>query len=231
MVKKSSLFKFCRKLHKWAGLLLALQVFAWIAGGVVMTAIPRDWVLGYPLVNEQKSEALQQAEYRFPLDKLATSLPAEVQVQSIEFTQLLKQAAYKVKTSKGDWWFNGVDGKQISAISEVQARELLATLYAGNGQLVELNKLVEGPLEIQRRKDLWQAHYNDWMNTTLYLSAFDGQLIRVRSDIWRFYDFFWMLHIMDYDERSDSHNPLVISFFNRQFNIYLIWHGIIIPSV
>jgi exosortase/archaeosortase len=37
-------------------------------------------------------------------------------------------------------------------------------------------------------------------------------VITVRSDIWRVFDFFWMLHIMDYDEREDFNNPLLISF-------------------
>lgn len=216
MIKKSVLFKFCRKLHKWTGLLLALQVLAWLSGGLVMTAIPRDWVHGHPLVNqqvkEQQAKSLNRTAYQYPVDQLIVQLPSDVQLQSIKFSQLFNGAAYKIKTDKGDWWFDGVTGQQVTAINEAQVRELLTALYAGSGELVELNKLDEGPLEIQRRKNLWQAHYNDWMNTTLYLSAFDGQLIRVRSDIWRFYDFFWMLHIMDYDERSDSHNPLVIAF-------------------
>jgi hypothetical protein len=33
----------------------------------------------------------------------------------------------------------------------------------------------------------------------------------VLSDIWRFYDFFWMLHIMDYQEYEDSNNLLIIT--------------------
>ena len=39
-----------------------------------------------------------------------------------------------------------------------------------------------------------------------------GQIITVRSTIWRIFDFFWMLHIMDYEDREDFNNPLLISF-------------------
>lgn len=33
-----------------------------------------------------------------------------------------------------------------------------------------------------------------------------------RNRIWRLYDFFWMLHIMDYDERENFNNPLIRAF-------------------
>ena len=32
-----------------------------------------------------------------------------------------------------------------------------------------------------------------------------------RNDDWRFFDFFWMLHIMDYKERENFNNPLLIT--------------------
>jgi len=32
-----------------------------------------------------------------------------------------------------------------------------------------------------------------------------------RNDDWRFFDFFWMLHIMDYEERENFNNPLLIT--------------------
>ena len=36
-------------------------------------------------------------------------------------------------------------------------------------------------------------------------------MIARRNDVWRLYDFFWMLHIMDYRERSNFNHPLVIA--------------------
>ena len=50
------------------------------------------------------------------------------------------------------------------------------------------------------------------LSTSLYFNADNGEFITVRSNIWRVFDFFWMLHIMDYDEREDFNNPLLISF-------------------
>ena len=32
-----------------------------------------------------------------------------------------------------------------------------------------------------------------------------------RSSTWRFYDFFWKLHVMDYDDGADFNHPLLIT--------------------
>lgn len=34
---------------------------------------------------------------------------------------------------------------------------------------------------------------------------------KVRTDMWRLFGFFWMLHIMDYKERENFNHPLLIS--------------------
>ncbi|MEL7309454.1 MAG: hypothetical protein AAGK05_17435, partial [Pseudomonadota bacterium] len=59
---------------------------------------------------------------------------------------------------------------------------------------------------------VWQVSFDDWLTTTLYLDSLTGKVITVRSTLWRIFDFFWMLHIMDYDERENFNNPLLISF-------------------
>jgi len=38
-----------------------------------------------------------------------------------------------------------------------------------------------------------------------------GEVTARRSETWRFYDFFWKLHIMDYDDGADFNHPLLIT--------------------
>ncbi|MDP0971870.1 hypothetical protein Q6294_33595, partial [Klebsiella pneumoniae] len=38
-----------------------------------------------------------------------------------------------------------------------------------------------------------------------------GDVLEHRNKTWRLFDFFWMLHIMDYSGRQDFNNPLVVS--------------------
>jgi len=51
----------------------------------------------------------------------------------------------------------------------------------------------------------------DARHTTLYVSPQTGEVVARRNDLWRAFDFVWMLHIMDYDEREDFNHPLLIA--------------------
>ncbi len=45
----------------------------------------------------------------------------------------------------------------------------------------------------------------------MYFAAQDAQLVATRNNTWRLFDFFWMLHTMDYRGRDNFNNPLVIT--------------------
>ena len=53
-------------------------------------------------------------------------------------------------------------------------------------------------------------NFSDNSRTSIYISVASGEILERRNDYWRIHDFFWMLHIMDYDQREDFNNLLVI---------------------
>src|SRR3546814_9083567 len=81
---------------------------------------------------------------------------------------------------------------------------------SGDGKIVSVRLLTKAPQEMQSRKPpYWQVEFEGWNRPTLYLSPKNGELISRRHALWRVFDFAWMLHIMDYDERTDVNNPLM----------------------
>src|SRR3546814_16929963 len=56
---------------------------------------------------------------------------------------------------------------------------------------------------------MWRVEFADNSESTLYLSPQTGELIAKRHDLWRWFDFLWMFHIMDYEERADVNNTLL----------------------
>ncbi|MFN8947681.1 MAG: PepSY domain-containing protein, partial [Alphaproteobacteria bacterium] len=44
----------------------------------------------------------------------------------------------------------------------------------------------------------------------VYVSPLSGRGVARRSSTWRVYDFLWSLHIMDYRDREDFNNWLVV---------------------
>jgi len=59
---------------------------------------------------------------------------------------------------------------------------------------------------------LWQVSFDDTWNSRLYFSAKDGEFYRVRNDAWVMYDFFFRLHIMDYNTGEEFNNNLLRAF-------------------
>ena len=58
---------------------------------------------------------------------------------------------------------------------------------------------------------VWRVDFDDAAATTLYVAVDNGDVVTRRNRIWRIYDFAWMLHIMDYRERTDFNHPLLVS--------------------
>ena len=73
---------------------------------------------------------------------------------------------------------------------------------AGRRVLVQMLEH-EVPMDVRgRAPPLWRADFDDWLQTTLYVHPDTGALVARRHRLWRWYDFLWMLHIMDYGERE-----------------------------
>jgi uncharacterized iron-regulated membrane protein len=64
--------------------------------------------------------------------------------------------------------------------------------------------------EYRGRLPVWRVDFDDEAVTTLYVAPDNGEVITRRNRVWRIYDFAWMLHIMDYRERTDFNHPLLV---------------------
>lgn len=203
------LFKRARTLHKWLGYLLALQIFFWLLGGLVMSAIPLEMVHGKHLAQREIPHSLSADNFQASLDNIVANVG---DIRSISYGALLSKPVYKIETPNGQLIFNALTGLQLALPSRQEIQQLAEQHYLGTGSIQTVQLLDEGPREVGFRKGVWQVIFDDQVATTLYFSKQSGQIITVRSTIWRIFDFFWMLHIMDYEDREDFNNPLLISF-------------------
>lgn len=207
--------RFSRKLHKWAGLILAIQILFWILGGVIMSAIPLEKVHGKHLANRHLENTFTRSDYIYSVDALIREFKRPI--KQIRFEQVLDQPFYllHVNAPQGEniVAVNALTGDKLARFSDQQAAEIAKKHYLGDGDVSTVQLLEQAPMEASRNQGaVWQIVFDDTWNTTLYISPRSGQLTTIRSDIWRIFDFFWMLHIMDYEEREDFNNPLLIGF-------------------
>ena len=57
---------------------------------------------------------------------------------------------------------------------------------------------------------MWRVDFDDAENSSAYVALDTARFLVMRGDTWRTWDFFWMLHNMDYLNRKSFNHPLII---------------------
>jgi hypothetical protein len=199
-----------RSTHQGLGLLIGIQVVLWISGGVVMSVLPIEKVRGEDWVAETESGHIPADLTLLAPDRVARDLGFSP-LESADLGLWLDTPVYRLHAAGKNHLADAVTGELISPLDEDQARKVALRDYAGPGSVAKVGLQEEPLLEI-RGRDLpqWRIDFNDSRHTTVYVSPQTGQVTGRRNRIWRVYDFFWMLHIMDYSQRDDFNHPLLI---------------------
>ncbi|WP_421784943.1 PepSY domain-containing protein [Hyphobacterium sp.] len=196
------------RLHKWAALVIGLQVLAWVAGGVVMSAIPIERVRGEHNIAET-TERLDLTGVRSPAEIAASAV---IVPRTVELRPWLGRTVYEFGRDRGlPVLIDAVTGEVLSPIDEETAIAVARADYAGEAEIEAVTFFGEATWESRRDMPTWRIDFADGEGTRLYVSAATGEVVARRNDVWRVYDFFWMLHIMDYSERSNFNHPLLIA--------------------
>jgi uncharacterized iron-regulated membrane protein len=196
-----------RKIHKWLGLLIGIQILMWVAGGVYMSAMPLSMVHGNHLINDAPKLENPPSSINFAID-----LSGYRSVRWIVSDQkwIVEAVAFSGDTVYFDPTLSEPDPLGIMDKSAIE--RIALSRYAGSAITHSIEWISEPPSEASGISDsVYRVDFDDWVNTTFYLHATTGEVLKVRSDIWRLFDIFWMLHIMDYEHREDFNNPLLIA--------------------
>lgn len=204
-----SLKAFFVRLHKWAALVVGIQLLLWVAGGLVMSLSDIDEVHGdltkapiepKPLVGD----GLVALESIF--DRVSNP------IAELRLSTGFSGPQYRLTDIHGGVHrFDARTGKPLGAIDADQALAVAAANYSGNGVGRSPTRVNRNSTEYRGRLPAWRVDFDDEAATTLYVAADDGEVVARRNRIWRIYDFAWMLHIMDYREREDFNHPLLVS--------------------
>lgn len=174
-----------------------------------MVVVDIDFIHGDTLVRNTVTPP-PPAETWYPLAEVQARHPGIEQLR-IKGLPGANRPMYEVDAAGRTVLLDAVSGETLSPLNRGWVAEIASHYYAGRGRLVGLELLTgEAPPEIQgRRLPLWRARFDDWHETTLYIHPDDGDLVTRRHRAWRWFDVFWMLHIMDYETRSDVNNPVL----------------------
>src|SRR3546814_20627504 len=92
-------------------------------------------------------------------------------------------------------------------VDEGMAREVASMMNEAPIQKVSI--LAKANLEARDHDGaMWRVDFADAENSSAYVSLDTARFLVRRGDTWRTWDFFWMLHNMDYVNRKSFNQPL-----------------------
>jgi uncharacterized iron-regulated membrane protein len=197
---------FWRRVHKYLGWVLLLQLMCWFGSGLVMSVLPIEQVRG-----EHLRRALAAPDWGLAISPapLAQQFPHH----QLKLSQQGTTPVYKFSKGNQHLYYSALTAEVIAPLTEAQVKDLAGRQYQGTAEIDKMQRLQQAPFEVRHlAAPLWQVQFADEEGSSFYLEEYTGKLLSVRTTNWRIFDFVWMLHIMDYEDREDFNHPLLIVF-------------------
>ncbi|HZG33674.1 MAG TPA: hypothetical protein VEZ59_10400 [Sphingopyxis sp.] len=193
---------FFRRIHKWVGLILGLQFLLWALSGSVMALLDKDKVGGHG-GGMSHAHPLPEGDY-FGL----AGLPRGEAVEGLVLRDLGARPVYEVHGSKGVRLVDATTGEAIR-VDQQLARDVASMM--NDAPVRQVSVLAKPNLEARDFAGaMWRVDFADAENSSAYVSLDTARFLVMRGDTWRTWDFFWMLHNMDYVNRASFNHPLII---------------------
>jgi len=205
MVKRKTALKI-RKTHRYLGIFLGIQFLMWTVSGMYFSWTDIDEIHGDQFRQE-------------PVDKTAftnlispSKMETDAAVTSLELREIAGEPYY---------WINNaqlIDAKTGVRKEEISQKDALK--IAGRNMLPELKvtkveriERVGNHSEYRGRPlPAYAISYETPNNIRAYVSVKDGAFQTLRHRDWRWFDFLWMTHTMDYQGRDDFNTVVLRAF-------------------
>ncbi len=191
-----------RKIHKWVGLVLGLQFVLWTLSGAVMALLDSDKVGGH------SAAPMAAAARAWPVDMV--SPPTGVAVEGLAMRWIVDRPVFEIKDKQAIRLVDARSGQPVS-IDATLAEKIARDAFHHASRVSSVALLGKANLESRDHPGaMWRVDFDDAENSSSYISAETGRALVNRGDTWRLWDIAWMLHNMDYVNRSSFNHPLII---------------------
>lgn len=215
-----------RRIHRWLGLSIGIQFLLWTVGGLYFSWTDLDEVHGDHLHRAPLALAAERATVTPAAAVAAVRAQEPVDsVASVDLVGILGVPTYRVtawthegtRARKVRRLVDGTTGTVRAPLGRDEAVRVAQAAYAGSAPVTRVALLTADSVSAHhefREQPLpaWAVRFGDGEGATAYVPAELGQVLRIRNDRWRLFDFLWMLHTMDYQGRDDFNNLLLRAF-------------------
>lgn len=218
-----------KKIHKWLSILVGLQLLIWLSTGLYFNLMDHQKASGNQYRQAAASAQVNINQLIEPQVVLLKSKPAV----SIKQISLLQTPYYLLTHEKGLYrhhhnrysLVDAYSGRPV-IIDKIMASELAQASYKGLADISRVIKMSPPYDDIAREQNnVWQINYADDVNTSVYIDAGSGRVVKHSNDDKRFADLFFMLHFMDYGAEGSFNNVQIIIF--AIFTLFFCLTGLI----
>lgn len=219
--KKNTNYKYLfRKAHRYLGVIIGSQLFLWTTGGLYFSWSDIDKIHGDHLIRQQAmlpaDISLVSPESILNKIKNNSTVDSIIEIRLINILQKpVYQFYYFSENTRKVCLAEAETGNIRKPVSEIEAIEIAGNYFLPEVSVRKVEYLEStGNHHEYRDKPLpvWAVSYNYPGNPTLYIAAEEGTFQNIRYRNWRFFDFLWMFHTMDYKERDRFGNILLRTF-------------------
>ena len=182
--------------HRRLAVVTAIQLLLWTVSGIYFAFIDITMVRGEPHRLAPQTQSIDLTQ--FDLSVMSTSqivikprLPEELVVGVMEPESGLME------------WLSP-DGQPVTPLTAEQAISVISNKTDIAVNATEWVTTAAEAAEYRGRQlPLWRAYDVNKPSLRVYVDPRSGDIVAIRNLAWRAWDFLWMLHIMDYDDRDD----------------------------
>lgn len=205
MVNRHTALKI-RKVHRYLGIFLGIQFLFWTISGLYFSWTDIDDIHGDQFKNlEYQPKAFN--------DLISPSnLNIAEGINTIELRDINNKPYYWINNKQ---LYSAIDGSIKNILTKEEALYIAKKHMKDHLEVASIEQINNVDNGHEYREKLLPAYvisYNVDNALKAYVSINDGQFQTVRHRSWRWFDFLWMTHVMDYDTRDDFNNILLRSF-------------------
>lgn len=206
MVKRKTAIKI-RKTHRYLGIFLGIQFLMWTISGLYFSWTDIDEIHG----DHFRQIPVQKSAFKSLLSP--SEVNPDVAITTVELREIGEDPYYWINETQ---LFNARNGQALNEISQEAALKIAAKNMLPELKVSGIERIEEVSKHSEYRGRPLPAYaisYDTPENIMAYVSVKDGAFQTLRHRDWRWFDFLWMTHTMDYEGRDDF-NTLVLRGFS-----------------
>lgn len=206
MVKRKTALKL-RKTHRYLGIFIGIQFIMWTVSGLYFSWTNIDEIHG----DDYRKHHVEQQAYTNLISPVEAN--NDLPVKTLELKEIGGVPYYFINENK---LINARTGEHKEELSPEEAIWVAQQHMVEGLEITGVERIEHINKHHEYRSGLLPAYvlsFKSPNNLKAYISINDASFRSIRHRDWRWFDFLWMTHTMDYEGRDDFNN-LVLRIFS-----------------